>query len=402
MGRASRRKRERQTERLADAHKFRVVVCAYPDSSLAPVAGLLKAATLYGDEVVLHHPTATMLASIASIGVLGEVDFVKAMAEIAPHLGPDGDGLARALTKLEADHGAGTAPLILGALLDPASPVGTVVSAVDPAAAKGIVEQQQAFASMRSQLNEVIEAQLAAAGVDELIPAVERGLLTLAPIAEQADFFDGYMDALWGLLRDSRYYPLLDQGMAELVYAAVREGAFDPPTTARSRGRQVAGAHDFLARLPTFPLARMDEIIDVRLELRKPLTVFRSEMVRLARAMTVDAFDPAFASEAEEAWVERVAPALLELDELVEEKRLHRAFGRQAGGGGAIGAVGGLVTGLVTKEAVFAASVGAAVATASTMVNAVALQRKIASEVRRRPYFFLYGTEEFLSARRSA
>lgn len=64
--------------------------------------------------------------------------------------------------------------------------------------------------------------------------------------------------------------------------------------------------------------------------------------------------------------------------------------------------MGGLVTGLVTKEAVFAASVGAAVATASTMVNAVALQRKIASEVRRRPYFFLYGTEEFLSARRSA
>jgi hypothetical protein len=154
---------------------------------------------------------------------------------------------------------------------------------------------------VRAQLDAVIEEKLVAANVGELLPAIDAGLLTLAPVEEQDDFFQAYIDALWSVLSDPRYYPLLDKGIADLVHAAVREGAFDPPTIGRSRGRQVGAAHEFIARLPTFPAAGMDEIIDVREELRRPLTVFRSEMVKVARDMKADAFDPELLAEAEEA-----------------------------------------------------------------------------------------------------
>lgn len=401
MGRASRRKRDKKADRPADAHKFRFMVCAYPDVSVAPVVDLLKAATLYGDEVVLHHSTATMLAAIASVGALDHADLVKTIADLAPYLGDRGGDLERAMVKLETDHGTGAAE-ILGALLDSASPLRAMISAFDPLAGRTVAEHQQQLVTMRSHLDDVIEEKLVAARIDELMPAIDRGLLTLAPVEERDDFFEAYIDALWAVLSDSRYYPLLDNGIAKLVHAAVREGRFDPPGTARSRGRQAGAVHEFLARLPTFPGARMEEIVDIRDELRSPLTVFRSEMVKVAREMTMDAFDPAFVHVAEEAWVERVAPALAELDDLIKEKRLHRQFGQPAASGGAIGAVGGLITGLVTQEAVLGGSIAASAGVASTVVTTMASRRRIASEIRRRPYLFLYRTEKLLTARSSA
>lgn len=402
MGRASRRKREQRETRLLDAQKFRIVVCAYPDTTLGPVAGLLKAATLYGDEVVLHHPTATMLASIAAIRSLGHGDFLNVVTDLAAHLGADGEDFRRSLERLEAAHGPGSAQHILGRLLDPDSPVASVVGAFDSDAGRTLAEQQDQFAGIRAQLDAVIEEQLVAANVGELLPAIEAGLLTLAPIQEQDDFFQAYMDALWSVLSDSRCYPLLDKGIAKLVYAAVREGAFDPPSVSRSRGRQVGAAHEFIARLPTFPAAGMDEIIDVREELRRPLTVFRSEMVKVARGMKSDAFDPDFLVEASEAWVEHVAPALYELDELVEEKRLRRVLGQQATSGGLVGAAGGLVTGLATQDALFGVAATTVAAATTTVTRALSLRRELVREIGRRPYFFLYRTEQVLDARASA
>lgn len=402
MGQASRRKRERQAMRLVDAQKFRIVVCAYPDTSLGPIAGLLKAATLYGDEVVLHHPTATMLASIAAVGSLGHGDFVEVLEKLAPHLGTQGENFRNALSRLEAEHGSGSARLILGTLLDPDSPAPAVVSAFHPDAGRTLAAHQDQFAGMRAQLDAVIEEQLVAANVGELVPAIDAGLLTLAPVEEQDDFCQAYMDALWSVLSDMRYYPLLDKGIADLVHAAVREGAFDPPSIGRSRGRQVGAAHEFIARLPTFPAAGMDEVIDVRDELRGPLTVFRAEMVKVARDMKSDAFDPEFVTEAQEAWIERVAPALEELHELVEEKRLRRLFGQEATSGGLVGAAGGLVTGVATHDLLFGAAATTVAAATSTVTRALSLRRKLVREIGRRPYFFLYRTEQVLSAQASA
>lgn len=216
---------------------------------------------------------------------------------------------------------------------------------------------------------------------------------------DREDFFDSYMTAFWSVLRDRRYYPLLDGGMARIVDAAAREGLFDPPQHARSRGRQTGAASEFLARLPTFPRATMDEIVDVRSELASPLVRFRAEMVRVARNLDVDAFDPAFDDAAEQAWIERVRPALLELEEMVEERRLRQQFGAQLPSSGVIGAVGGLVAGVITQAPLpgSAAAVGAAAVAASAVT--VRDRARLDREMRKRPYFLLHKTEELLGAR---
>jgi hypothetical protein len=187
--------------------------------------------------------------------------------------------------------------------------------------------------------------------------------------------------------------------MAKIVDAAIREGMFDPPKQVRSRGRQAGAASEFLARLPSFPRATMGEIVDVRSELAAPLIRFRGEMVRVSRDLDVDAYDPAFQDAAEQAWIERVRPALLELEEMVEERCLRQQFGAQLPTSGVVGAVGGLVAGVITQAplpgSAVAAGAAAAVAGASIMRDRFRLER----EMRKRPYFLLHRTEELLAAR---
>lgn len=227
---------------------------------------------------------------------------------------------------------------------------------------------------------------------------IDAGLLKLAPIDATADLFEAYLEALWTLLRDPRYFPLFDDRIADLVDAAVREGTLKPTSHMRSRGRQAGVATGFLARLPTFPLATMDEVVDIRAELDRPLVRFRAEMVNVAGNLGVDAFDPAFDQAAEEAWISKVRPALLELEELVEEKHLLTQFGAKLPGGGLVGAAGGLVTGIITDAPLIGVGVaaGAAVITAAATVGGE--RAKLEREIRQRPYYLLHRTEELLGA----
>jgi hypothetical protein len=67
-----------------------------------------------------------------------------------------------------------------------------------------------------------------------------------------------------------------------------------------------------------------------------------------------------------------------------------------------VGAAGGLVTGLATQDALFGAAATTVAAATSTVTSALSLRRKLLREIGRRPYFFLYQTEQLLSARASA
>lgn len=402
MGRASSRKRQRRAERLTEQQKLRVVVCAYPASSLRPTANLLKAATLYGDEVVLHHPIATMLASMASLSSASNAEFIAFVSAVAPNLGASGDAFARSISQLRSQHGDQVADAVLSGLLDQGSGLADLVALFDPSTAATLQDGQQRFAAGRTECSEIVEEQLAEAGAEVLVPAIDAGVLRLAPIEDRPEFFDAYIDALWNLLRDPAYYPLLDEGIADLVQAAVREGAVDLTTPNRARGRQATAAHQFLARLPTFPLASMAEVVDIRDDLRRPLIRFRSELVALSRRFTRDAFDLQFVEEAQDAWIERVEPALLELNELVDEKRLRAQFSAHVTNSGAAGSVGGLVTGLVTGQPLVGVTIAAAGSVASLGLQAIAGRRAIDKEVSRRPHYFLYKTEQLLEERSSA
>lgn len=396
MGRASNRKRERRVERTTDARKLRVAVCSYPDRSLGSAAELLKAAVVYADEVLLHSPTAILLASIAGLGNLSTSDMLAVLGQAAPALGEAGSSFTDQLHQLESSLGPAGAEAAMKLLLEPTPATRELLSALDPNAANELDEHTRQLGDARRELDRVVEEQLAEAGVASVLPAIEAGLLKLAPVDATADLFEAYLDALWALLRDPRYFPLFDDRIADLVDAAVREGTLKPTPQMRSRGRQAGAATGFLARLPTFPLATMDEVVDIRAELDRPLVRFRAEMVNVAGTLGVDAFDPAFDEAAEEAWISKVRPALVELEELVEEKQLRTQFGAKLPGGGVVGAAGGLVTGIITHAPLIGVGVAAGAAVIAAAATVGGERAKLEREIRQKPYYLLHQTEALL------
>jgi hypothetical protein len=131
------KKRERQRLNRVAASPFRILVCAYPDRTIVPVVPLLKAALLYGDEVVLHSPMASMLGALAAVAHNDQQTFMRFVFELGPSISND---LSEQLASLDAAHGPGQGRLILEALFDPQSLSRVVLSKVAPESREQIAE----------------------------------------------------------------------------------------------------------------------------------------------------------------------------------------------------------------------------------------------------------------------
>lgn len=378
MGKASQKKKARRLQRERDEGQLRVALCTFPSRATTADEQLVKAAILYADEVVLYSPVASMLGQLAAVVHGTPQELVSFFASAA----------------LAADSVDGSR---LGSV---AGQLSTLRDAADVALADPLASLK--LAEIQGQFQATLEEQLTEVGIDRLMPALEAGLVRLDPLYDELnagdDFADVYLERLTSVLSDRQSYPLFDSKVADLVKSAVDAGAIESSEAGRARARQAGLANAFLDRLPTFPNATLDEVIDVRADLKDPLVRFRGALVAAACDVTPEAFDSAFDEAAHEVWVAKVAPALLEIQELVEERRLVSQFASKVIGGGSMaGAVTGLFIGslgdLPIDKPVMAVVTAMAGAGAEIVRGRDALQKEIASK----PFYLLHRTEELLS-----
>jgi hypothetical protein len=126
------------------------------------------------------------------------------------------------------------------------------------------------------------------------------------------------------VVEDGATYPLLDEQASTLVSAMVSAGQLSPSDATQLRSKSVALASQLFHRLPTFDRATIDEIVDIRRELEKPLVRFRSGMLDLSSRMSNAAWDEAFPEEADILAVREVEPAVLEIEEQVQANKYLR------------------------------------------------------------------------------
>jgi hypothetical protein len=196
-------------------------------------------------------------------------------------------------------------------------------------------------------LGDKVREVLADAGVDELSQARQNGVIEIdrADSRDSVEFLADcvisaaqggsshrnqtasqaiiarFLDKLSDYLSSGTDYLVLDEAIGRLVDAAVREGVVTPSAGPTKRSAEATGAAAFMSRLPSFPDASIDELLDIRQELSGPVTRFRSAMVTLAREFTAASWEPEFGGELHDAWVGTVAPAVLDIEEAVRARR---------------------------------------------------------------------------------
>ncbi len=385
-----------------------MVVASNPGSSIsvAPELDLLKAALLYGDKVTLLSPVTTMFLRVEGLQKFSPREQIELLRRVSPILMPADEvpafqaGMDEVDNFLRSTARGGSAGLLRAGLL-------------------------QQFAPAQRMLSEAVQEIMDSAGIDQLARARAKGLLQIesadpgdamdllvscifsAKLAETGErnedshtdrIVETFVDKLSKHLSLGREYLIFDEPIANLTEAAIREGLFTPAKGPAGRSAQAMTASGLLGRLPTFPIATVDEVIDIRSELAPSLTQFRSAMVTISKSFSNSPWETDFEDEVHDAWVESVLPAVESIDASVKDNSslLSLATGITGAANTAYPGLAIVGTGLVGHLGAVAVA-GGALAGVAPILQAVRDRKKAESEIRMQPFYFLYAAEQALS-----
>lgn len=376
---------------------FRVTIAvAGAEPGLTEEIRLLKAALVYGDSVRLVSPLALFLTSLATLTNPSEDELLDLLRVSAPSLIHD--------ESVKVFH-----QLDLYAQL----------KAKKRRSRNELLTYQQTQAmllQLARGLHETCVCQLEQSGALELATPLESGLLEVSNLTDDLPGpgnFDAdhlalaFAQELGRAFESGDSYLLLDDASGHLLRSMVHDGMVGPSRGAVSKGKQVGTAHLLMEELPAFPDATVDELMGLRSDLQRHLVRFRSAMVDSAREIRARQFEPGFAAEVKDLWVERVAPEIAEIKEQVWESSFRKAYVERfmGGAGGLTGTGAGLVLGMFLADgsAAFVDRVVEFTATAigyavGTTVDALQIGRRRLHRAQQSGFYLLYELNENLES----
>lgn len=412
---AKQRKKPGRTTAPSARHRpaagtFQMVVAANPGAelSVAPELDLVKAALLYGERVTLLSPITTMFLRIEGLQRFSARQQIQLIRRLAPVL-TDADQHS------QLEQG-------LGELDDFLRRSARSRSLGDQILRAGLLKQ---FEPMQQLIADAVRDMRTQIGIDQLAAARAKGLVqienadpgdeldllvssvTAAKLAETGQrrddphtnrIADDFVGKLSKHLSSGREYLIFDESIANLTEAAIREGLFTPAKGPAGRSAQAMTASALMGRLPTFPSATVDEILDIRSELAPALAQFRGAMVTVASSFTIAPWESNFEDEVHDAWVGTVLPAVEAIDSSIRENRSILLLAT-----GVAGAINTSLPGLAIVAAGLLGHAGAATALGGAISGGVPLlqalrdRRAATLTVRMQPFYFLYATERGLA-----
>jgi hypothetical protein len=293
---------------------------------------LAKAALLYADEVEMVSVSVAMIDGLREV-TQGEYGFVDLLSQV------DAETLAYL--------GGGDLPddwhrqLDLLMSLDPAH-----VRSLNPAAAAQVAELQDQFREMSRSTQADMQGVLEGTGSAELVPAIRAGVLRVADLSgvnpaatvrppglggDPGEPLDAmmwtWMDTLVQRLNNPKVHLLFDDTVGRLVQSMLDAGMIEASDANLRLTAQAALGSGFVSRLPAFPQARMDELLDLRGDLRSPLRRYRAAVGRFSRQIPHQV-GASMSFEVQEMWNSEVVPELTNLTETLAEHGLVRELAR--------------------------------------------------------------------------
>jgi hypothetical protein len=389
---------------------FDMVVAAHPgtDVTVAPELDLVKAALLYGDRVKLISPVTTMLLGVEAIQRFSTQRLIELMRRVAPVLIPADEVSAfqHGVEQLDqflrttARGGTGATRVLRAALLQKLQVMQQPLSdAVEEIRQKAHIDE---LAKARAKGIVQIENADPGDAMDMLVACIVSA--KLAGSGEQhddshfAEIVVTFVQKLSEHLSSGREYLIFDERIANLTQIAIREGIFSPAKGPAGRSAQAMTASALMGRLPTFPTATVDEVLDIRKELAASLTQFRGAMVTISKTYTSAAWEDDFEDEVHDAWVESVLPAVEAIGASVQDNSSLLALANGVAGSantsypGLVIAAGGLLGHVAAVP-----EIGAVLSGTAPLLQALRGRKTADNDIRMQPFYFLYALERSLA-----
>lgn len=136
-----------------------------------------------------------------------------------------------------------------------------------------------------------------------------------------------YFEKLTESIRTSN--PLFDNNSYALINAALKAKLIKFTDSEKAKITHVGLVDNYLQRLPSFEEASIDELIDIKNELSKPLIRFRSKMMNYSEGIKSLPWDKDFENECNALFVKEIEPVLLEIEEATQENSFKKNLGNK-------------------------------------------------------------------------
>ncbi|MCK4241571.1 MAG: hypothetical protein KAX30_08100 [Candidatus Atribacteria bacterium] len=258
------------------------------------------------------------------------------------------------------------------------------------------------------KFKEVIEQIAKDSGVNKLIPALESGLLEIKIYGKGQemdfninDFINEFFGSLGEALISKKTYPLFDDQTGKLVNAGIKEGLFQFPDSSSNKAKHVGFVSNIIQRLPTFDRAKIDEILDIRKSLEKPLIRFRSVIFKLSEEIAHQPWDENFYYDSEKLFYREIVHSVEEIEEECKSnKYLSRLLSQATDNSIALPAANSILGMMIAKLSDFTnistIFLGLAAGTGTIAIKAFKEWKEKTKEIERNQIYFYYKAGEML------
>lgn len=237
-------------------------------------------------------------------------------------------------------------------------------------------------------------------GIAEMLPALNSGLLVInqdIPTAgDMTALFHEFIRMAVSFLYDPTRIVLLDPKLSDIVRTAAKNQGAPPPDRAVANAREAVIGAGLIARLPTFTVTPMSELLDLRTDLSGPLARYRKAVGALQQEIALDPYVAAREADVDALWRTRVQAELAEIEEALRTHALVREVARHVGMdvksllAGAAGGIGVAFTGSHDVAVAAGGAVASMVNASAAVPKAIVASRDGKAEVGRKDFYYLY------------
>ncbi|MFI7675144.1 hypothetical protein [Actinophytocola sp. NPDC049390] len=350
--------------------------------SLAHDVDLVRASLLYADEIELISVNAVMMA--------GFLNLASSDGNMLDLLGTLDDETIAQIT------GDRPLPANWRALLS------TLSAMSNTSTLEELGVSTHGLRAPMAELRRSADEMFSQSGGESLLPAINSGIVKLSSSGFTAEGdLDAALERWLALLKERLEDPqtrvLLDDQVGSLARAMVDEGRIEMDTLHLRHGREAVAGSGFIARLPAFPQAPTDELIDLRKDLRGPLIRYRRAVSSFSEMLRFRSFDRESSTEVDDLYMREVQPEILRLQEEFADHQLVREISRTLGadirtvatlGAGAF--IGVAVDQFTSVSNWVATAFGAAGVAGQSVIAAAESRRRARKELKQAELFYLY------------
>jgi len=393
-----------------------ITIGAHPtkDLNLSQEIRLAKAALLYADRVKLYSLTSSVLGMTSRFGDLPTVYKAMILEGALPLLSPGNKSekiaeLLRNYRKLLDKKYLTHENLVLKKQAEDL--LNSRWNGMEEATQKlmqnsKLLEMKKAIDSKVLELhtfeNASTDEAVANFMIESITAAVNESLgLKRNTTTQDNSLLMEFIEKVFEAVLDGSTYPLFDTETASLIRTRIELTKSVFPEISLERGKQTRLIKHLFDYLPTFENATIDEILDIRKELDKPLIRFRSAIISFSQDMKSAVWDEAFLPEVDKIYHRDIKPAMLEIEESVKSNKFLTSLVRKIAEKPAVLPTGSLFSIAISQFSSLpkelAASLGVGIASASIIYEAYDEWAKKKHATEENLLYFYYGVDKRLS-----